>query len=237
MRLKLHGRRLHPRHEAWSCGQTRGEDCVCSRSLSRREKRNFRSLPSLSKGAAKQVILLTTSRRPTRTTRTLCHDLVHSVPNIVRLNRGKLNLDGIAERAIELNANRIIVIDGWKTGLGKIKLFLLEQTDLTQVPPLMYVASVRLRREFETKTKRIRSLAVTVEPQNHTETIKIAEHLADFFNLPRLSIGEAATKRQASMNISLDASRRTQITFVLPPQMVEIGPRITLSKVLWEVSL
>ena len=183
------------------------------------------------------MILLTTSRRPTRRIRTLCHDFVRSVPNIVRINRGKLNLDGIAERAVELNANRIVAIDRWKAGPGKIKLFRIAQTGLVPVPPLMYVAGVRLRREFEAKTKRIRSLVVTMEPENPTETIRIAEQLSDFFNLPRLSIDEAATKYQASMHVSLDASRRAQITFMFLPQMVEIGPRITLSKVVWEAPL
>lgn len=181
------------------------------------------------------MILLTTSRRPTRRIRTLCHDFVRSVPNVVRINRGKLNLDGIAERAVELNMDRIVVIDRWKGGPGKIKLFRIEPTGLFSVPPLMYVAGVRLQREFEAKTKHVRSLVVTTKPGNPPETVRIAERLSDFFNLPRLSIDEAATKYQASMYISLNASRRTQITFMLLPQMVEIGPRITLSKLVWEV--
>jgi len=58
--------------------------------------------------------------------------------------------------------------------------------------------------------------------------------LSDFFNLPRLPVVEAATKYQASMHVSLNASRRNQITFMLLPQMVEVGPRITLSKLVWE---
>jgi U3 small nucleolar ribonucleoprotein protein IMP4 len=181
------------------------------------------------------VILLTTSRRPTRRIRTFCHDFVRSVPNVVQINRGKLNLDGIAERAVELNANRIVVIDRWKAGPGKVKLFRIEQTGLVPVPPLMYVAGVRLRREFEAKTKQVRSLVVTMEPENPTETVRTAEQLSDFFNLPRLSIDEAATRYQVSMHVSLDGSRRTQITFMFLPQMVEIGPRITLSKLVWEV--
>ena len=99
----------------------------------------------------------------------------------------------------------------------------------------MYVAGIRLQREFEAKTRHVRSLVVTTEPENPAETVRIADRLSDFFNLPRLSIDEATTKYQASMHISLNASRRTQITFMLLPQMVEIGPRITLSKLVWEV--
>jgi len=183
------------------------------------------------------VILLTTSRRPTRRIRTLCHDLVLSVPNIARINRGKLNLDGIAERAIELNANRVVAIERWKGGPGKIKLFRVKPTGLISVPPSMYVAGVKLRREFEAKMRHIRSLAVTMEPNKSSGTSRIEEQLSGFFSLPRLPINEAATKYQFSMHVSLDAIRRTQITFMSLPQMVEIGPRITLSKVVWEVLL
>jgi rRNA maturation protein Rpf1 len=183
------------------------------------------------------VILLTTSRRPTRRIRTLCHDFVRSVPNIVRINRGKLNLDGVAEKAVELNANRIVVIDRWKAGPGKIKLFRIEQIGLAPVPPLMYVSGVRLLREFEAKPERVQSLVVTMDPKNPTETIRVAEQLSDFFSLPMLSIDEAATKYQTSMHVSLDSSRRTQITFMFLPHTVEIGPRIILSKVVWEGSL
>jgi U3 small nucleolar ribonucleoprotein protein IMP4 len=183
------------------------------------------------------VILLTTSRRPTKRIRTFCHDFVLSVPNIIRINRGKLNLDGITEKAVELNANRIVVIDRWKAGPGKVKLFRIEHNGLISCPPLMHVSGVRLRREFKANTKHLRSLVVTIAQENHTETVRIAELLSGFFNLPRLSIDEAAAKYQVSMHLSLDASRHTQITFMFLPQMVEIGPRITLSKVVWKISL
>jgi len=112
----------------------------------------------------------------------------------------------------------------------------METTDLIPVPPLIYVTGVRLQREFETMTKRVRSLVVTTKLENPPETTKIAEHLSNFFNLPRLLVGEAATKYRASMHITPDALGRTQITFMLLPQMIEIGPRITLSALVWEVA-
>ncbi len=180
------------------------------------------------------MILLTTSRRPTRRIRTLCQDFARSIPNLVRINRGKLNLDGIAEKALELRADRVIVVDRWKGGPGKIKLFLIEQKGLTLVPPLMYVAGVRLRREFEAKTKPLRSVAITTMPEKFPEAKKIAEHLSNFLNFPMSSINGAASKYQASMHVSLNNLGRTKITFMLLPQMIEIGPRITLSHVVWE---
>jgi len=180
------------------------------------------------------VILLTTSRRPTSRMRTLCHDLARSIPNVVRINRGKLSLDGIAERALELNADRVIVVDRWKGGPGKIKLFQVEPAGLTPISPLMYVTGIRLQREFEAWTKAVRSLAVTTAPENPPEITKIAQDLSNFLNFPMLSIGEAASKYQASMHVSHNASGRSQITFMLLPQMVETGPRITISRAVWE---
>jgi len=99
----------------------------------------------------------------------------------------------------------------------------------------MYLAGVKLQREFETKIKHVRSLVVTTELEAPPETVRIAERLSDFFNLPRLSMDEATKKHQASMHVSLNDSCRNQITFMLLPQMVEIGPRITLSRLVWEV--
>jgi len=180
------------------------------------------------------VILLTTSRRPTRRIRTLCHDLARSIPNVVRINRGKLSLDEVAERALELNADRVVVVDRWKGGPGTIKLFRVEPAGLTPVPPLMYVAGIRLQREFEAGTKAVRSLAVTTAPESSSEVTKIAENLSSFLNFPLASIDEAASKYQASMHVSQNASGRIQVTFMLLPQMVEIGPRITMSRVMWE---
>ena len=178
------------------------------------------------------MILLTTSRRPTRRIRTLCHDLARSIPNVARINRGKLSLDGIAERALELNADRLIVVDRWKGGPGKIKLFRVEPTGLIPVPPTMYVAGIRLQREFETKA--VRSLAVTTAPGNPPEAMKIAEYLSDFLDFPLASIDEAVSNYKASMHLLHNASGRIQITFMLLPQMVEIGPRIIISRVVWE---
>ena len=182
------------------------------------------------------MILLTTSRRPTRRTRTFCHDFARSIPNIIRINRGKLNLTGIAEKAAELNANRIVIIDLWRSGFGKINLLRMATTNLAPVPPPMYVTGVRLQREYGAITGRVRSLVVTTKLENPPETTKIAEHLSNFFDLPRLLVGEAATKYRASMHITSDALGRIQITFMLLPQMIEIGPRITLSAWALEVA-
>jgi U3 small nucleolar ribonucleoprotein protein IMP4 len=181
------------------------------------------------------VILLTTSRRPTGRIRTFCRDFVSSIPDVVRVNRGKMSLDGVAERAIELEADRVVVVDRWRGGLGRINLFRVSSTGLKSVPPLMLISMIRLRREFEEGTRRARSSAITLKPEDSAELIRITGRLSQYFGLPVLSVDEAVRKHGASMHFSFDSSRRLQITFMLLQRMVEIGPRVTLSKLVWEV--
>lgn len=166
--------------------------------------------------------------------RTLCRDLARSIPKAFRVNRGKMSLDGVAEKALELNADRVVILNRWKGGPGKIELFQVGSGGLSPVPPLLYVAGVRLQREFKKRTGPIKSIAVTTTPEASPEVVKIAESLANFLRAPLSSVGEAVSRYQASMRLSSNASGHIQITFLLFPEAVEAGPRITLSHALWE---
>jgi len=182
------------------------------------------------------VILLTTSRRPTRGIRTLCHDLVHSIPDVVRISRGKLSVIEVAEKALENNTDKVIIVDRWKSGPGEIRFFNVNSTGLDAVPPLVYVSGIRLQKTFrKAKVKPVRSLAVALPSEKYNQTSKIAGFLSDFLNVPMLRTDDASVNCQAAMLISLDSIQRIQITFFLLPEKIEFGPRITVSHVLWEI--
>lgn len=181
------------------------------------------------------MILLTTSRRPTNRIRTLCHDLTRSIPTLVRINRGKLNLEGIAEKALELNADRVILIDRWKGGSGKIKLFQAGPEGLFLFPPLFFVREILLQRELKgVRCKTLHSLTITTSLENSPQEIKVAESLSSFLNVPLSTMEMAASRYDAAMHVSSEASNHIQITFLFP-QAMEIGPRITISHMVWEV--
>ena len=181
------------------------------------------------------MILVTTSRRPTGRIRTFCRDLVNSIPDAVRVNRGKMSLDGVAEKALEVEADRVLVVDRWHGGPGKISLYMMSSSGLKPEAPLMLINGIRLRRELNETTKRAQSTAITLEPEASTELRRIAGSLSQFFGLPLLSLDDAVRKHGASMHLSFNSARRLQITFMRPQQMVEIGPRVTLSKLVWNV--
>jgi len=184
-----------------------------------------------------QKVLLTTSRRPTSLMRSLCNDLAWSIPGVVRVNRGKLSLDGVAEKALECAAEKVVVVDRWHGGLGEIELFEISQNGLMPVPPIIFVSDVRLRREFgEPKSKRVGSLAVTAATGSEKRVSEVVEALSSFFGIPFLSMDEAVSRCGMAMHFSVDSRGRVQFTFLLLPQKVEIGPRVTISNTVWRTA-
>jgi len=183
---------------------------------------------------APSKILLTTSRSPTPRIRTFCNDLTRVIPNIVRVNRGKMSIDEVAEKALEHGADRVVVVDRWQGEPSKIEFFHVGTEGLIPVPPILYIVGIRLQREFApTKLKRFHSLAIT---QSLGNSLEMVDSLSKFFNLPVLPEKEAFSKYQVIMRVSHDATGRVQTTFMLLPQNVEIGPRITLERVEWKLT-
>lgn len=182
------------------------------------------------------MILLTTSRRPTGRIRTFCRDLVNSIPDAVRVNRGKMSLDGVAEKAIEVKADKVVLVDRWQGGPGRISLYRLGSSGLDFVPPLMLIKGIRLRREFKNVKKCGQSSVITFAPENSSALEKIAGQLSQFFGLPVHSFDDGAEKYVATMHLSFNRSGCLQLTFKQLQRMVEIGPRVILSKLVWDVS-
>lgn len=184
--------------------------------------------------STKKNVLLTTSREPADKMRTFCNDITHSIPNVIRVSRGKLSLDGVAEKALELHADRIVIIDRSKEGFANIRFFRISNSGLTPFPPVINITSVRFRREFEARTKRIKSLAIAMPSENSSAAKKLARSMGDFFGISAFVGQDKVSNFSAVIHISTNSLNGLQITFVLLPSLVEVGPRINVSKVVWD---
>jgi rRNA maturation protein Rpf1 len=177
-------------------------------------------------------ILLTTSRNPTPQMRAFCNDLARVIPGIVRVNRGKMGMTQVAEKALEHNVDRVAIIERWQGALDKIEFYQIGASGLVSVPPILYIAGIRLQRDFA--TKRLKPIHSVVITKSVGDSLEIADSLSEIFSIPVLSEKEALAEYPVAMHVSCDATRRVQITFMLLPQKVEIGPRITLRRVMGE---
>lgn len=184
------------------------------------------------------MILLTTSRRPTKGIRTFCKDLSHTIPNILRINRGKLSLEGLVAKALELGAKKVIIVDRWKGGPGKIELYLLEGK-LQPVPPLIYLRGVKLCREFQTmpRGRRIKFTALMTSPKPSQEVSRLEKVLSDFLGIPIISSEDDFRNYHAIMQITTNSAGELIATFKLLPENMEIGPRIRISHLIWDLTV
>jgi hypothetical protein len=55
-------------------------------------------------------------------------------------------------------------------------------------------------------------------------------------HLPLLSLDYMVKNHRASLHFSVDSSQKLKATFMLLDKMAEIGPRLTLSRIIWEDS-
>lgn len=185
------------------------------------------------------MILITTSHRPTRRVRSLCNDLARSVPGLLRVNRGKMNLYEVAERALEMGSDRFIVVDRWKGGPGRIRLFKIIDEEVKEVPPRLYVSGVKLRREFniprEWVREKINLLYLEDSREENLEIIEFRSVLANFLQIKALGDRAETMGYEACMSITAGGDSWAVISFFRMPGRVEIGPRIKISHAVWSV--
>jgi rRNA maturation protein Rpf1 len=179
-------------------------------------------------------MLLTTSRRPSDELRTFCRDLSNTISDLTRVNRGKMSLDGVAEKAIELEADHVIVVDRWNKGVGQISLFTLRSNGLAVFAPQLLLSNILLRRDFGQPTRR-KATAVTMDSKDFGELETVGKRFSEFFGLPLLTTKQAYREHNVSLHLMLDSSKRLRVTFIGLERMVELGPQVTVSKLVWDV--
>ena len=181
------------------------------------------------------LIMITMSRRPTRLIRTFCNELAATLPGAIRVNRGKMSVEDIAEKAWEIGADRVILVSRWKGNPGKICLFKLGEEGLQPFPPLIYIYGIKLRRSMGVRLGKVRSLGVEAEPGRE----RLGRALADFFHVPFLS-SEGEEKAKGELDVVLkvrpDIERYAVMSFFRAQDGQEVGPRIRVRHLIWELS-
>ncbi len=178
-------------------------------------------------------ILLTTSRNPTPRIRTFCADLSHALLDVVRVNRGKMSMDEVAEKALEHQADRVVISDRRHGGPGTLKFFRVDESGLVSIPPLIHIAGIRLRREFSVSSVKPALSLVLTASQTSSEVLRVEEALSRFFSIPIVPMDEAVKTGSTQMCLLRDKSGRITITFTVEPRYIEVGPQIIVSSVEW----
>ena len=176
--------------------------------------------------------MITMSRRPTRIIRTFCNELAATLPDAIRVNRGKMSFEDIAEKAWELGAEKVILVARWKGNPGKICLYNVGDEGLEPFPPLIYIYGVKLRRDMGVKLGKVRSLAVTARPERR----RFGKALAEFLEVPFIEPGsEPEEMPDVLLKVKPDVERYAVMSFFRTSDGREVGPRVRVRHLIWEL--
>jgi len=145
-----------------------------------------------------------------------------------------MSLNELGEKATQLGAEKIVIIERWKSGFGRIRLLKVNGR-IIQVPPCIYIRSIKAQREFDTPRKPNRLLFIDKTDGENPEAESLIEGLSDFFGLPIMRAEKALPEYRATARLAVDGSHAIRLSFHALPENVEIGPRITVSRIEWEI--
>ena len=101
------------------------------------------------------TILITTSHKPSPRLRSFVKDLASVIPRTLKLNRGKKTLEDLLYDAIELIADRLIIVGEKKGNPGSIRVYLVDREEEKLRELAFYsIKGVKLSREnpYATRT-------------------------------------------------------------------------------------
>lgn len=145
-----------------------------------------------------------------------------------------MGFEGIAEKILELEADRFLLIERWKGGPGKILFFRILSGKPRCMSPVIYVAKVKTQKEFG-KEQTLKGKSIVTIPKKTIPPIrKLATALAEFFELPLLE-ADSAPKLHSYMNILQNHEYEAKISFTNSIGG-EIGPTLIVSHTYWDDS-
>jgi len=145
----------------------------------------------------------------------------------------------VAEKTVQLEAEKFIIVDRWKGGPGRIRLFKVIDGSFREFPPRLYISGVKLRREFKVPRSMVKesfsSLFLEVAEMADLDLERFRTKLSEFLEVPAFKLEDKPPYYRAYMRIAEGVDCWAYISFFTLPKKVEVGPRIKISHIVWNV--
>jgi len=172
------------------------------------------------------VIVISTCRRPTQRISSFAKDLSHSLRSSIMLQRGKMSLGDLEDFATEKGAERLLLVNRWHGGPGEIRLRTAKCEGWQDAYPVVYVKSVKLRREYQIRGNFV---AEALTAGQGKAVVDMSRSLSAFFGLPvRSDRGSFC-----SFHVALDRSARLAVSLTSPAATREVGPSFVVQHLKW----
>ncbi|MCD6155325.1 MAG: hypothetical protein J7J22_06135 [Candidatus Verstraetearchaeota archaeon] len=179
-------------------------------------------------------ILLTTSRRPTRRTRSFLKDLAGAVPFSFKINRGKMNYDDIYLKALEVKAEKVAIVSVFKGNPGAISFYDVSPEGLIMIPPKIIISGVKLLREIP-RGRMIKVDGIKVCIENYALR-NIGEALSNIFSCEVFQCGLIHSLPPSISILHVGDSIENSLTLSFMNKYgLPIGPIIKVRKIIFNV--
>lgn len=165
------------------------------------------------------MILITTSRRPTRRVRSFCKDLARVIPGAVKINRGKKNTYEVLAEAAQRNLPYALIVETWKGNPGNMIFYSADITGTKEPLAVFRVKGVKLQREInrEGKIGRVKEIRV-VQSEEQPE---LTEFLSKVFGARSDEGGNDEGK--VTLEVS---SKEGEVVMRFKIEGREVGPQV-----------
>lgn len=124
-----------------------------------------------------------------------------------------------------------IAIYRWHGGPGRLDFFAVNANGISGLPPSALLKNVKLGREYPNRAK-CTATAVTHEENLTAETLRFCHTLSSAFELPEVGAKEIS-RMKASFHVTEMPDRTIQLAVTSTAARREVGPKLTISRLLW----
>ena len=179
------------------------------------------------------MIAFTTGRQTNQRLNTLLKELVHSLPNARAVRRGKSNLEGLGWRLFEEGFEYATILKRWHGGPGRVDFFKVEAQGLTVLAPSLLLKTVKLKREYSNPGKHTAE-AITNDTKLSSPTQRFVRHLSTILNLAESTL-PTRSEITSTLHITETGDGCILLTLTSPPAQQEVGPRLLISRLIWDL--
>ncbi len=169
-------------------------------------------------------IVISTSRKPSQRTRSLCKELQILLPSALYVQRGKSNFEELLRASEQVEARLLLVVGERDGNPGSLDLYSVENAE---EPVLSFeIEGVRLAREYGSHV-RSRSKALDFSSDSNENSIDLQKLLEKYFKIEPCVQNDASRAGTRTLSISYLKEGRLRMAFKDSSNGQELGPSMT----------
>lgn len=181
------------------------------------------------------TILITTSHRPSRRTRSFVKDLNKVIPGSIKVNRGKKTLKDLALLSLNLGINNVIIVSEVNANPLKIRFFKLDEKEINIIKTVsLSLSSVKLLREIPNAQIPLNIKRLLIDPSNliHLRNIEGLDKVLKILNVEVEAFNEVLKKSDCIGVTIKETKEGLKVTFLCLGSMKICGPTIKIKKII-----